>query len=262
MNAFNIHACSMFVCPMSAVFQQLFVFLCHLGWIQSIDPLTISSDRIIQTIKTLQLQTLSLKTRSPELIVDNISLLLSNFHLPTPSPGKSSNDRRSSLITVPSVRGHRELTTSAARGVVGLIRSINRLAPATLGQTPVPLGQTPVRSERKSTLTMTTTTAGENDDDVDGVAIVALATAQLVKKNRKSITVYQRTFLTIVSQIHKSRTPGSVPRYLLPLELIPAAWDVHLGRIWARRKELSALVGIVSWNNLWQGLFTKFYDEK
>lgn len=184
--------------------------------------------RVIQVFKKFKTRTLSTTPlQTFDIVDDNVTLLLTNFH--SQSTGWRASETRTFL------RGHRELTYSSAVKVVGLISFVAGFAPL-----------------QNDFVACTTTTAG--DDDRMEVALLAVATSKLAQKTGKKAPASHGTFLGLVSAMHCRRSSGEIPNFLISLDFIPLAWDVHLGRIWSRRKEVSSLIGIVRCIGLFIGI--------
>lgn len=195
---------------------------------------------VADAVGLLRQQTLSVISVdiSVDVRVDNVTLLLANFHKDFKPlyHGGSSRSIAPSISTSVAVRGRRGLTRTAAKSIVGLINFINSFA----GDQHSSFAQ---REKRK--LSSATSRSVESEDDV---AILTRATSNLSRNVPKPPVILRsiRTFFTVVSEINQVRTSATIPQTFCALELLYVPWKVHCGRIWARRRELSALIGVVS----------------
>lgn len=205
--------------------------------------------RVTHAIDRLRQRTLTVVSAVDPLyknaiVCDNVSFLLSNFHQaatvplhPLSSSCCASNQVDGATTTV---KGHRFLTLAAAKKIVGLIRFINSFG---------------VHQQNNSFVqrypASFTSTSGEDEDDNDCVAVLALATSKLARRSRATIAgISEKTFFSILSKLHQGRASEEPLESFLSLDLLCVPWDLHYGRVWCRRQELSSLFRVVSFKDV------------
>lgn len=133
----------------------------------------------------------------------------------------------------------RYLGLNAAKRVMALIRFINSF-------TVNPVQQKSCLPARQRSA-LSTTADEEEASEFNYFNIFEMARSRIKRKREKAKIVRNyETFFCIVCRIQQQKFRGGSFSSLISLDLLYAPWDIHYGRLWSRRNEISLLIKTVS----------------